>query len=346
MEARRHDPRPDRARRGAGGRLLRWALLALLICAALLALAWGAMALSIDGPGWIAGDAFVLAELGLLWPARRSWLARGACAALFLAVLGWWLALEPSNDRKWLPEVAHLPVSRVEGGHLVFSNVRNFEYRSDTDVTPHWEERSYDLAGLLGVDLFLCDWGAAGIVHTILSWEFADGQHLAISIETRKEEGEAYSAVKGFFRRYELYYAVADERDVIGVRAQLRGERLRLYRLAVAPDVARALLLSYAARIDRLLDEPAWYNALSANCTTTIRLHTQELGVARPWDWRLLANGHIDELLYERGAIDTALPFAELRAKSDVTQAAIENGGAPDFAERIRSGLPARPAPR
>ena len=73
-----------------------------------------------------------------------------------------------------------------------------------------------------------------------MSWEFADGQHLAISIETRKERGEEYSAVRGFFRQYELYYVVADERDVIGVRTNYRGEDVYLYRLKTPPASARA----------------------------------------------------------------------------------------------------------
>jgi esterase/lipase superfamily enzyme len=34
-------------------------------------------------------------------------------------------------------------------------------------------------------------------------------------VETRKETGEEYAALRGFFRQYELHYVVADERDVI-----------------------------------------------------------------------------------------------------------------------------------
>ena len=67
--------------------------------------------------------------------------------------------------------------------------------------------------------------------HTHMSWAFTDGQHIAISIETRKEVGESYSAVAGFFRQYELYYVVADERDVIRLRTNYRGEQVYLYPL-------------------------------------------------------------------------------------------------------------------
>src|SRR4030095_2145798 len=107
-------------------------------------------------------------------------------------------------------------------------------YRSEFDFTPHWETRTYDLSQVRGLDLFMSYWDSPLIAHTIMSWEFDDGNHLAISIETRKERGESYSAVRGFFRQYELYYVVADERDVIGVRTDYRGERVDLYSLPLA----------------------------------------------------------------------------------------------------------------
>jgi hypothetical protein len=262
---------------------------------------------------------------------------------LFALVLGWWLSIAPRNDRLWLADVSRLPAMRVEGQRLTVTNVRNFEYRSEQDFTARWEERSYDLSRLAGLDLAIGDWGAGLIVHTMLSWEFEGGEHLVVSIETRKEEGESYSALRGFFRQFELYYAVGDERDILGVRAGVRAERVRVYRLSLSPDRARSLLLSYAQRINRLAEEPAWYNAATHNCTTSIRLHAIELGIERPWDWRVLVNGRGEELLYSQGMVDTSLPFEELRARSDVTEAARAALGSPDFSARIRAGLPPRP---
>ena len=314
-----------------------------LVLAALLAVGWGSLALALDGPGRFLAGAYALCSVALpilVRPRRRGWLAS---AALFALVLAWWLSLAPRNDRDWLPDVSQLPSMRVEGERLIVSDLRNFEYRSETEFTPRWEERSFDLARVTGLDLVVCDWGATGIVHTILSWEFADGEHLAVSIETRKERGEGYSALKGFFRQFELYYVVGDERDLLGVRAGVRGEALRLYRLDLPPDEARELLLVYAGRINRLIDEPAWYNAINANCTTSIRLHAQELGLENPWNWRILVNGRGEELLYMRGAVNTSLPFDELRARSDVSAAARAALGSPDFSALIRRELPPRP---
>jgi len=162
---------------------------------------------------------------------------------------------------------------------------------------------------------------------------------LAISIETRRERGETYSALLGFFRQFELYSVLADERDVIRLRTNFRGEDVFLYRLDVYPETARKLLLVYAEGMNQIAVRPRWYNALTHNCTTTIRLLVQAAGIPAPLDWRMVANGYLPELLLERGAIKSSLPYEELRARSAVTQRGRDAGDAPDFSARIRAGL-------
>jgi hypothetical protein len=307
--------------------------------------AWGGAALWIDGPGSrpLAGAlaaGFAIATAGLAWRLRPAWRGFGAAALLFALLLAWWLSIEPRNDRDWLPDVARLPTAAIDGDRVTISNVRNFHYRSETDYDEVWEERSYDLSDLTGVDMFLVYWGSPWIAHTIASWSFEDGRQLAVSIETRKERGESYSALLGFFRQYEIYYVVADERDVVGLRAAHRGEQVYLYHLDTPAPTARATLLEYLRELNRLAERPRWYNAFSHNCTTAIRKHAQQVAPKNPFDWRILVNGKLDALGYERGRIATGLPFEELRRRSDVTRAAAAAIDAPDFSARIREGLP------
>jgi hypothetical protein len=271
---------------------------------------------------------------------RPFWWALLATGVAFLVLISWWLYLPPRNDRDWSPDVARLPRAVVDGRRLTVYNLRNFDYRTETDYTERWETRTFDLNALQGVDLFLSFWGPTLIAHTIISWQFADGSHLAISIETRKEKGESYSAIRGFFRQYELYYVVADERDVIRLRTNYRGERAYLYRIRMPLARARAILLDYLAEVNRLAERPRWYNALTHNCTTVIRHHVQNVSPGNPWDWRILANGYLDELGYERGMIDTSLPFPELRARSEITAKAQATDQDPAFSQRLREGLP------
>jgi hypothetical protein len=311
----------------------------------LVLIAWGCAAIWFDGPdsrplAAALSGGFALASIAAIAALRPFRRGLALFALLFLLLLSWWLSLAPSNDRDWLPDVARPPRARIEGERVTISNVRNFDYRSESDYTERWEERTYDLSQLEGADLFLSYWGSPLIAHTIVSWEFADGEHLAISIETRKEKGEAYSAVRGFFRQFELYYVVADERDLVRLRTNHRGEQVYLYRLGTPVELARAVLLDYVEEMNRLAERPKWYNALAHNCTTTIRHHIQHVAPRNPFDWKILINGYIDQLGYSRGTIDTRLPFEELRRRSDITQKARAADRDPAFSSRIREGLP------
>jgi hypothetical protein len=311
----------------------------------LLGITWGALALWFDGPSarwlaWMLSAAFTVGCLMLLTRFRPFFRAVLLVSGFLLAIVTWWNLIPPRNDRDWYPDVARLPYAVIEGNRLTIENIRNFDYRTETDYTERWEKRSYDLDKLQGVDMFLFSWGPTLIAHTISSWDFGGGQHLAISIETRKEKGESYSAVRGFFRQYELYYVVADERDVVRLRTNYRGDHACLYRIRVNPEDARALLIDYLKEVNLLVQHPRWYNALTHNCTTMIRYHAKQVGGNQPWDWRILANGRLDELGYERGRIDTSMPFPELRKRSTINEKAKAAENVPDFSVRIRDGLP------
>lgn len=336
-------PQPTRKK----GRVLRCIGRALAVFVLTLAIAWSAAALWIDGPSarWLAGTlaaAAPIACIAAFWRVRRFWRSYAISAGVFVVVLLWWLSIPPSNSRDWQPDVARLSTVEFSGSKATIHNVRNFLYRSETDFTPRWETRIYDLDQVVGLDLFLSYWGPTLIAHTIVSFEFADGQHLAVSIETRKEQGESYSALLGFFRQFEVYYVVADEQDLIGVRASHRGETVYLYRIRSQPGKPEAILKQYLSVINGLAKQPEWYNALTENCTTTIRSNLAAVGAARSPHWKMLLNGYLDELMYDRSIINTNVAFPDMKKRSDITERAKAAAGDPDFSRRIREGLPER----
>jgi hypothetical protein len=174
-----------------------------------------------------------------------------------------------------------------------------------------------------------------------MSFGFGDNDYVAISIETRKSKDEEYSSIKGFFKQYELIYVVSDERDVVRLRTNFRGENVYLYRLAAKPELVRSVFLDYFTYINHLKEQPEWYNALTHNCTTAIRGHVVPHAVTRRWpSWKLLVNGYLDERLYETKVVDQSLPFPELKAHSHINERAQAANDAPDFSKKIREGLP------
>jgi hypothetical protein len=56
----------------------------------------------------------------------------------------------------------------------------------------------------------------------------------------------------------------------------------------------------------------------------------------------MIVNGYLDEMIYQRGAVDTSMPFAEFKRQSFINlkaEAAPENQ---DFSRHIRQGLPGK----
>lgn len=259
---------------------------------------------------------------------------------LFLLVLGWWFTLRPSDTRDWLPDADRTAWAEVNGDVVTIHNLRNCEYWSETEYKPVWETRVVDLSRITGIDLAITYWGSPLIAHPVASFQFEDGDPVCFSIETRKEKGESYSSIGGFYRQYELIFIVADEKDVIRLRTNYRkGEDVYLYRLNITPEEARERFMEYVAAMNDLHQQPAWYHAVTANCTTAIR--SRHTGAKAPWDWRMLVNGYMDEMLYERGAIgDGSMPFPELKSRSLINREAIAAGKAEDFSKRIREGSP------
>lgn len=324
-------------------RTLNGALYLILTAMTVLALSWAGAALWFDGPtsrllSYLLLGALVLACGTLLQTVRPYILALAAILTLVGLITIWWLAITPSNDRDWLPDVAKLTTAELMNNQLTIHNQRNINYRSETDFDSHWETRHYDLEKLRSLDIFLCYWGPTNIAHTILSWGFDNDRYLAISIETRKERGETYSAVRGFFRQYEVYYVVADERDVVRLRTNYRGEQLYLYRMSVTRSAAKDLLLDYIEEINRLAEHPRWYNALTHNCTTAIRYHSNHVTTVQPWDLRMLVNGQVDQMLYERKRVATSIPFEVLRRESAISDKA-KKSNLNNFSRQIRIGL-------
>ena len=311
-------------------------------CVLLACTAWAAAALYFDvRVPWLRTlltGAYLAALLALWVLVKRRGLNILLTTGGFLFVLAWWLTLRPSNDRDWQPDLAVL--AYADGNKVTVRNIRNCDYRTETDFAVRYYDKTFDLDRIRTADLYLVYWGSPHMAHTMVSFGFEGGDYLCFSVETRKQKGQSYSAIRGLFRQFELIYVVADEKDVVRLRTNYRqGEDAYVFRLNTSKAQVRALFLDYLRRLNRLRQHPAWYSALTDNCTTSVRAQ-RAASDRTPWDWRILANGHGDELLYERGMIATNLPLAELKERAHINARARAAGNAADFSRLIREGVP------
>lgn len=316
---------------------------------ALLATVWGAFGLFYQCPGpealryaaialWsLLGLAAIVALLRLR---ARPWRWPLAFVVAFAALFGWWQTILPSNDRDWAPDVARLLDAHADGHQVTLGNVRNFAWRTETDFTERWETRHYDLDKLQTADLVLSYWMGPAIAHTLVSFGFSDGQRVVFSIEIRKERNETFSAVGGFFKHFEATLVAADERDIIRVRSNVRGEDVHLYHLNIPPAQLREVFLGYVEQAQALQRQPQWYNTLTSNCTTIVFDLARRIAPGLPLDYRLLLSGYFAEYAYDVGGLTPGFAFKDLKAGSGIVPRALAAGDSPDFSNFIRVGVP------
>ena len=326
-------------------------LLLLIVGAAIVGTSlWGAGMLYFAGPGGptlrtalaIALAVVALLVIAALFVRRWRWRSVLAFVVVLALLAGWWSTIRPSNDRDWQPEVARLPEATIQGDLVTVRNIRNFEYRTETDFTPRYYDKTFDLRRLDRVDLVAVYWMGPAIAHLFLTFGFS-GDYLAISIEARKERGEGYSTLGGFFRQYELIYIVGDERDLIRLRTNYRKdppEDAYLFQVHAPIENGRRVFLDYVRAINAIRERPSFYNTLTTNCTNVILLHTRVNPGSLPMSWKVLLSGYAPEYVYETGRFGRSLPFEELKRRSHINDAAHAADQDPGFSRRIRAALP------
>jgi hypothetical protein len=300
----------------------------------------GALAYSTIEPDWLRWllTTLIVLVVGLALAMRP--LRRGVAiwAAMMVVIVVWFELDKPLNNRDWAPEYRVIATWSRQGNTINIDNVRNFSYRSDGSATPAYYDATYRPDQVTTVDLVTSYWAGDAIAHVFVTFGFQDGRHLAFSIETRRQERFPYSAIAGFFHHFELFYVVADERDLIGVRTDIRHERVYLYRLNLSQDRRTALFLSYLAAVQKLAAQPAWYNTLTDNCTTGILVRTGAKGSVR-YDWRIVLSGYAAQLAYDKGLLNKSLPFSALKEASLIRRP--ENAVIDcHYSFEIRQGLP------
>ena len=309
---------------------------------------WGAMALFYQAPG----PAAVKILLAALWAilslialyAYLRWHSRIAALLyplMIAALLFWWNAIPASNNRDWADEVAHIVAGVVNGPEVTLANVRNFDWRSPTDYTVRWENRTYDLDKLASADLLLSYWSGPAIAHTLVSFGFDDGQFVTFSVEIRKERTESFSEIGGFFKQFEMSVIAADERDIVRVRTNIRKEDVYLYRLNIPKPAMRSLFLSYVDTANSLAETPQYYNTVTANCTTIVfAMINQIVSGALPLDYRLILSGYLPSYIIGVNGFTPGFTLEQLQSGGAISARAQAAGDAPDFSRRIREGVP------
>lgn len=263
----------------------------------------------------------------------------------FAICYGIYLLMTPTHHRQWNTAQSKLPFAKIDlpNNQADIHNIRSFRYGPTKPDQSHYND-TYDLSKLkrvwFGVDRFT---ELEPLAHTFISFEFEPGSHrtnfLAFSVETRRElSEETYSPIRGIFNNYETIYVIADERDVLSVRSDVRQNVVQLYPIKSTPTGARAMLIDMLNRANDLKENPEFYNTVTNNCTNNIVVHTNKI-LEQPisaWQRGVVFPGYSDWLAHQKGLIDTELSLEAARETFRIDEKAKDYDGTGDFSNFIR----------
>lgn len=268
----------------------------------------------------------------------RVW---GLSATVLLIWSMWWMDIAPRQDRNWMAEVARGVTSEQGVGDLVrVRNVRSFRWSGPTEAVEEWYDLDLDPATLRSVDIIMSIWDSPEIAHTLVSFGFADGRHIVFSGEIRKEVGEEFSTLGGFFKKYELVLIAADERDIVHLRTDARGETVSLYPVAMSAAQRSALFLAFLDYGNALAQEPRWYHTLWTNCTTMPYRLVRGVSDRVVFDPRVILSGRLPGYLYDLGVLPDAgaVPLEVLKKRAEVPRRAVTGLSGVEYSRMLREG--------
>lgn len=263
-----------------------------------------------------------------------GWHALALCAVL---VGGWYLSLAPRQDRDWAPELSRIVSADIDGPIVTLHDVRDFRWHDRDNGEARWRDMVVNLDQLQSADMITSVWSNPKIAHLLVSFGFADGQRVVFSVEIRREKGEFFSNIGGFFRQFELALIAATEEDIVKLRTNHRVEDVRLYPLRLTPEQLRPLFLAYLELGNHLSRTPEFYNTVTANCTTVVWQLVRVLKPDLPLHRGLLLSGLLPDWLYQLGVLDGEDGLDTLRESARITDRARAAPEGADFSAVIRA---------
>ncbi|MEA3323435.1 MAG: DUF4105 domain-containing protein [Patescibacteria group bacterium] len=247
---------------------------------------------------------------------------------------------KPSHDRTW--ELGHgkLPHIQISDNDIVVKDMRDFTWNDDGGADDKYITERFELDKMNRLDVIVSHFSDSdALAHIFMSFGFENGQHIVVSVETRREAHEKFSTIQGLLNKFELIYVVGTERDVIGMRTNVRGEKVYLHNVDVDAQAIQKLFALITADINAIYNQPVFYNTLSHNCTNAITRRAEEVAdINFPFSYKMLLPGFVDEVLYDMDIIVKKGTFEETEAKAEIDNEKVNRDDA-NFSQQIRQNL-------
>ncbi|MEP9351523.1 DUF4105 domain-containing protein [Xanthobacter sp. KR7-225] len=259
--------------------------------------------------------AFPAAMLALWFaPGRRRRTRRVLVAVAFLA-LGTAYAAKLPAEQDWVALQSEQAFATFDDDTVTIANLRDALHRPGAPSEPRWITARFDLSTLEGVDLIIQPFGGVkALAHVMLSFRFADGRHVVVSMEARQAKGAAFDPVAGFFRRDQLYPELGTERDLIWERlARTPPDEVQIYPVKASAEAVRIYFRRILDFVNASHRQPRFYSTLRESCMTTLMNLAPESFAQVPWrDLRRWIPGYSLSLFQQLGLVDGDLGADDL----------------------------------
>jgi hypothetical protein len=319
--------------------------------------AWTALAefFTVPFPVWAAAFiAFLIAGVYLIALRERAYergrgiawrnLRRTGVALAATAIVAVWYFgfVRPKPDEDWILVHQRMPVVTFDGDKVHVKNVRNFKWRTADDVTPEYDDRTYDLNALNSMYFVKSPiFDLRPVAHVWVTFGFSDGQYVSISVEARGVKERPFGLFRSMFRQFQLIYVVGDERDIVGLRGAIWQNEVRFYPVNTSDERKRAIFVDMLKRADSLGKHPEFYHLIANNCMNNITYHVIRLGGRPvPSNLALLFTGFSDRAAYNYGFLDTdGLTFEQSREAYRIDEWMKHTALDDTFSQRLREHL-------
>ncbi len=289
---------------------------------------------------WTAALAWLVLGGLLVWAAIR--LRRGYWLPLLALMLPCtlWFSLRPGRIEIYRSEQARIPWGEFHGREVVLHDLRACRYLDAERPLCDWYDVTVNLDSLERIDFFLVYFAAwRGVAHTFLSFGFAGGEQVALSVEARRAAGEPYAILPGLYRRFELMYLLGDELDIVGRRLHHEGDPIYMLPITAPPEKLREYFVSVLNTANQLWRQPEHYNTLTSTCTNQLVMEANPLreDPISLWDWRLFFPGYSGEVAQEAGLLDLTGPLPEVLEQYRVDPARVRGESRERFSRSLHA---------
>lgn len=266
--------------------------------------------------------------------------------SLFTFLFYTFTILKPSNNRNWEFGFEKLPHITTSSDTVTIENFRDFHYNPHGIVSSNYITREIPIESIERTWFLFEPFNATsainfkGVAHTYFVFDIKGQNPVAVSVEARREKGEAFGLIPGMLNQFELMYVWASEEDLTQRRILIEHNDVRMFPLTISAEQSQALFLQMVKTTQSLETTPRFYNTFMSNCTNELAKNANEAKTGSvPYSIAWVFPGYAVGELYKLHYIPTDYPLEKEEEQYQIKSIVEQIYNDSDFSKTLREKL-------